>query len=76
MSKQASSAFTSWKINRTTFAVLEDDAFGEHPLIYVKLHQKAPIIVLGDTGTDEPRKRHREGTYTPLVYDTFPWNMA
>lgn len=57
------SNFTAHKINRTTFAVREDDAYKEHPLIYVKIHQKAPIIVLSDTGTDEVSEAHRNGRF-------------
>lgn len=61
MSQEVSSSFTTWEINRTTFAIREDDAFKEHPIIYAKLHQKAPILVLSDTGTDEASEKHRKG---------------
>jgi len=67
-----SSNFTAHRINRTTFAVREDDAFREHPLIYVKIHQTAPIIILSDTGVDEVSEEHKHGksrlhsAYQPL----------
>ena len=61
MAEDNSSSFKTWKINRTTFAVQEDDAFYEYPLIYVKIHQKAPILVLSDTGTDEASEKHQNG---------------
>ena len=56
-----SSNFAAHRINRTTFAVREDDAFREHPLIYVKIHQTAPIIILSDTGVDEVSEKHKHG---------------
>lgn len=68
MHKDRSSNFTAWRINRTTFAVREDDAFKEHPLIYVEVHQKAPILVLSDTGTDEASERHRNGECHGTVF--------
>lgn len=61
MSKETPSSFRTWKINRTTFAVREDDAFHEYPLIYVKLHQRAPILLLSDTGTGEAKDKNGKG---------------
>lgn len=59
--RDISGAFTTTKINGTTFAVQEHDAFKEEPLIYVKLHPRAPIIILSDTGTGEPSEKHAHG---------------
>jgi hypothetical protein len=56
-----SSSFSSKRINSTTFVVREDDAFGEHPFIYVKVHPKAPILVLSDTGCDEASEKKKNG---------------
>ncbi|KXT08950.1 hypothetical protein AC579_10309 [Pseudocercospora musae] len=50
-----SSSFHVQRINGSTFCIRENDAFGEHPLIYAKVHTRAPVIVLSDTGCDEPR---------------------
>lgn len=66
MLEDVSSNFTAWRVNRSTFAVREDDAFGEHPLIYVKVHQKSPVLVISDTGTDEPSHEHGNGEFAPL----------
>lgn len=54
-----SASFTTTRINKTTFVVEEDDAFGEHPLIYVKLHPTLPLLITSDTGGDEPSERNK-----------------
>lgn len=56
-----SSSFKTTRINYSTYVIREDDAFGEHPLIYVKLSQKVPVIIVSDTGCDEPSEKHRGG---------------
>lgn len=57
-----STSFTTKRINKSTFAVREDDAYDEHPLVYVKIHPKGtPLIVLSDTGCDEPSEGHKHG---------------
>ena len=57
----ASTSFSATKINKSTFVIREDDAYKEHPFIYVKVHPKVPIIVLSDTGCDEPSGKHKDG---------------
>ena len=59
-------SFTTQRINKTTFVVREDDAYGEHPLIYVKLHPRAQICVLSDTGCDEASEKFKNGGSMPL----------
>lgn len=76
MPKDVSSNFTAHKVNRTTFAIREDDAYGEHPLIYVKLHQKSPVLVVGDTGTDEVSRKHRGGKYFRFESTTVLWRKS
>jgi hypothetical protein len=61
--EKASTSFTTRRVNRSTFAILEDDDWKEHPLIYVKVHPLVPLIILSDTGCDEPSKKHKKGTY-------------
>lgn len=56
-----SSSFSTKRLNSTTFVITEDDKYREHPLIYAKVHPKAPIIVLSDTGCDEPSEKRRNG---------------
>lgn len=56
-----STSFRTKKINRSTFVVQERDAYDEHPLIYVKVHPKVPLVVLSDTGCDEPDDEHKNG---------------
>lgn len=65
-----SSSFTTKRINCTTFVVQENDAFNEHPLIYVKLHPEAPVLVLSDTGCDEPSEGKKNG-----LLHTLPLNL-
>ncbi|TKA74056.1 hypothetical protein B0A55_05779 [Friedmanniomyces simplex] len=60
------SSFSTERINATTFVIREDDAFKEHPLIYAKLHPKVPVIVLSDTGSDEPSEEHKNDKYIHL----------
>lgn len=66
-----SASFTSRKINPTTFVIREDDAFEEHPLIYVKLHPQAPIIIVSDTGCDESSEEHRNGACDTFEISSF-----
>ncbi|KAK3071375.1 hypothetical protein LTR53_008727 [Teratosphaeriaceae sp. CCFEE 6253] len=54
-----STSFTTKRVNATTFVVQEHDAYGEIPLIYVKQHPTAPVIILSDTGCDEPSEKHK-----------------
>ncbi|CAK4033703.1 Hypothetical predicted protein [Lecanosticta acicola] len=64
--KESISSFTTKKINSTTFVIREDDAYGEHPFIYVKLHPLAPVIIISDTGCDEPSEKYKHARYTHL----------
>lgn len=50
-------SFTTKRINKTTFLIVEDDEFEEHPFIYVKVHPKLPIIILSDTGCAQPKRK-------------------
>lgn len=63
VASSTSSSFTTRRVNKTTFVIREDDAYAEHPLIYVKVHPKAPVIVVCDTGCDEPDERHKNGRW-------------
>jgi hypothetical protein len=57
----SSSSFAAKKLNASTFLITEDDAYGEHPLIYVKVHPTVPVIVIGDTGCDRASKPKKHG---------------
>jgi hypothetical protein len=57
----ASSSFSCERVNPTTFVIREDDAYGEHPFIYVKIHPKVPVVILSDTGCDEPSETKKHG---------------
>jgi len=62
-----SSSFTAVKVNDTTFAVTEDDSYEERPIIYVKIHPQAPLIILSDTGSNSPAERSKKARYTHLL---------
>ena len=69
-----SSSFTTSRLNNTTFLIQEHDAYREQPFIYVKLHPKYPVIVLSDTGCDEPDAAHKKAKFTHLraYIENFP----
>lgn len=48
------------RVNATTFVIVHVDKFGEYPFIYAKLHPRAHVLVLVDTGN---------GPYAPLDPD-------
>lgn len=60
-------SFTTRKLNSSTFVVQEQDAYVQYPLIYVKIHTKVPVIVLSDTGCDEPNDEHSGGKLSLLL---------
>lgn len=62
-----SSSFSSQKINSTTFLLIEDDAFSEHPFIYIKIHPKVPLVIISDTGCDEPSDEKKHGMIVLLL---------
>jgi len=64
--KGKTSSFTAERINETTFVIREDDLYEEHPFIYAKVHPSAPVIVLSDTGCDEPSEKHKHDRYIHL----------
>ncbi|KAF2720901.1 hypothetical protein K431DRAFT_248299 [Polychaeton citri CBS 116435] len=59
-------SFSTKRVNKTTFVVTEDDALDQYPLIYVKIHPKAPVIILSDTGCDEPSERKKSARWIHL----------
>lgn len=67
----SNSSFATRKLNASTFLVTEDDAYGEHPLIYVKVHLTVPIIIVGDTGCDRASKSKSHGKLYGLIDSVF-----
>ncbi|KAF2666125.1 Metallo-hydrolase/oxidoreductase [Microthyrium microscopicum] len=45
-----STCFTTFRLNESTFSIREEDIYGEHPLIYAKIFQDPPLLLLSDTG--------------------------
>lgn len=42
--------FTCSRLNATTFVIQENDKYGEHPFIYVKIYHDPRLVVITDTG--------------------------
>ena len=42
--------FVCSRLNATTFVIHENDKYGEHPFIYVKIYNDPRLVVLSDTG--------------------------
>ncbi|MCJ1479200.1 hypothetical protein MMC13_007884 [Lambiella insularis] len=42
--------FSCTRLNSSTFLIVENDRYDEHPFIYVKIYRKPSVIVLSDTG--------------------------
>lgn len=57
----SSSSFTAKKLNASTVLITEDDAYGEHPYIYVKIHPVAPVLIIEDTGCDKASENRKHG---------------
>jgi len=56
-----SSSFAAKKLNASTILITEDDTYGEHPYIYVKIHSEVPVLIIGDTGCDKASKHKKHG---------------
>lgn len=56
--EHSDSSFSVTRVNATTFLIVEDDSWGEHPHIYAVLHPTAPLLILSDTGCDSPRRKN------------------
>lgn len=67
----ATSSFTTERLNRSTWVIREDDVYEEHPLVYVKVHPKVPVLVVSDTGCDEPSEKHKEGKRNSAFLDIY-----
>ncbi|KAL5314801.1 hypothetical protein ACEPPN_017448 [Leptodophora sp. 'Broadleaf-Isolate-01'] len=72
-SNQPSTSFISIRVNNSTFLVVEDDAYGEEPYIYVKLYPDHVLIT--DTGCNSPRQKHRSLTSLRQYLETHPLSI-
>lgn len=50
-------SFKTTRVNKTTFLIVEEDEYGEHPYIYAKQHPKHPVLILSDTGCNAPKNQ-------------------
>ena len=46
----APTTFACERLNSSTFLIVENDRFEEHPFIYIKISHNPPLIVVSDTG--------------------------
>lgn len=65
-----SSSFVARKLNKSTFLVVEDDAYGEQPYIFVKLYPHH--VLISDTGCNAPRRSGLVLTSLRKYLETFP----
>lgn len=63
-------SFRAARLNSTTFKVIEEDEFGERPIIYVKTYQKVVVII--DAGCDAPRNRKVDVSSLPEFLESVP----
>lgn len=68
--EQPSTSFISLRVNKSTFLVIEDDAYGEEPYIYVKFYPNH--ILVTDTGCNLPRQENRSLTSLRQYLETYP----
>ncbi|RFU24766.1 hypothetical protein B7463_g11578, partial [Scytalidium lignicola] len=65
-----STSFISKRVNDTTFLLIEDDAYGEQPYIYVKIYSE--YLLITDTGCNASRICHREVKSLRDYLETYP----
>lgn len=63
-------SFVSRRVNSSTFLIIEDDAYGEQPYIYVKIYSEHLIIT--DTGCNTPRSKKPSLTSLRNYLETYP----
>jgi glyoxylase-like metal-dependent hydrolase (beta-lactamase superfamily II) len=63
-------SFVSRCINSSTFLIIEDDSYGEHPHIYVKIYPNHLLIT--DTGCNTPRSKKPSLTSLRQYLETHP----
>ncbi|PVH67345.1 Metallo-hydrolase/oxidoreductase [Cadophora sp. DSE1049] len=68
--EQPSTSFVCLLVNNSTFLIIEDDAYGEEPYIYVKIYPNH--ILITDTGCNSPRQKHRSLTSLRQFIETYP----
>jgi len=68
-----STSFVCRQINPSTFLVVEDDAYGEQPHIYVKAYQQ--YLIVTDTGCNNPRRKNTSLTSLRQYLETFPLSI-
>jgi glyoxylase-like metal-dependent hydrolase (beta-lactamase superfamily II) len=67
---ESRSSFHATRLNSTTFRIVEQDAFGERPFIYVKIY--ADVLVVVDTGCNAPKDADLPVTSLRQYLEAFP----
>jgi glyoxylase-like metal-dependent hydrolase (beta-lactamase superfamily II) len=65
-----STSFVSRRVNASTFLIIEDDDYGEHPHIYVKVYPD--YLLITDTGCNTPRDKDRSLVSLRQYLETYP----
>jgi glyoxylase-like metal-dependent hydrolase (beta-lactamase superfamily II) len=63
-------SFVERRVNSSTFLIIEDDAYGERPHIYVKIFPNHLLIT--DTGCNTPRSKKPSLTSIRKYLETYP----
>ena len=66
-------SFVSRRVNSSTFVIVEDDAYGEQPYIYVKVYPDHLLIT--DTGCNSPRSKQPSLTSLREYLETYPLSL-
>jgi glyoxylase-like metal-dependent hydrolase (beta-lactamase superfamily II) len=67
---RTSTSFSCTEINPTTFLIIEDDSYGEHPHIYIKIYPA--LIFISDTGCNSPRQMNKTITSLRQYLESYP----
>jgi len=66
-------SFVSRRVNSSTFLIIEDDYFGEHPYIYVKVYQNH--LLVADTGCNSARSKSASLTSLREYLETYSLSL-
>ncbi|KAF2148492.1 hypothetical protein K461DRAFT_329994 [Myriangium duriaei CBS 260.36] len=60
------SSFAAARLNASTFVITEDDSYGEKPLMYAKIYDDPPALLLSDTGCNSPSENSKNAQFIRL----------
>jgi len=66
VSSSARAAYSCKRLNSSTFLIVHDDKYEEHPYIYVKLYDEPRLAIVFDTGCGADAAAHDDARTTDL----------